>query len=183
MTLPIKKIVLIGPESSGKTTLCQKLAHHYNAIWVEEYARQYLTQLARPYLLQDLDQIALGQLEQEKLAIQKIQKEKITPLLFLDTDMHVMKVWSEFVFNQCSPLILNQLAENSCDLYLLCEPDIEWVKDDLREHEAKDIRQKIYHYYKESMLNQSSQWVTINGDFEARFNKAIKAVDALLNKV
>ena len=69
----IKKIVVIGPESSGKTTLCEKLANHYNAQWVREFARQYLTERKGAYLLEDLDQIAKGQIQQEELAIQKIK--------------------------------------------------------------------------------------------------------------
>lgn len=179
----IKKIVIIGPESTGKTTLCKKLASHFNTIWVEEYARKFLTENPQPYSAEDLDTIALGQIALEKNAIEHIQKEKTNPLLFLDTDMQVMKVWSEFVFNQCSPLILNHLASSYCDLYLLCEPDIAWVQDDLREHQESETRYKIYHHYRESMLNQSAPWANINGEYGLRFEKAVAAVQKLLNEL
>lgn len=178
----IKKVVLIGPESSGKSTLCEQLSAHYNAPLVKEFARTYLNNSGAAYSHDDLIHIANGQLLEEKKAIDniKLQEDSDNPsLLFLDTDLYVIKIWSELVFNKCDASILNALAENNKSLYLLCEPDIPWVADSLREYPDQAIRNRHYHHYKDAMLNQHISWVNINGDFDTRFNKAVAAVDAL----
>ena len=114
----MKKIVVIGPESTGKSTLCELLASHYHTNWVPEYAREYLLKNGTDYSYDDLLTIANGQIESEdKAAIenQLIFQEKKTPqeeqFLFIDTDMYVMKVWCEYVYNQCHNKILNLIAE------------------------------------------------------------------------
>lgn len=178
----IKKVVLIGPESSGKSTLCEKLAAHFNTFFVKEHARTYLNHNGTAYSPEDLVSIAKGQLLEEKQAIDKItlQADSGKPrLLFLDTDLYVIKIWSELVFNRCDVSILNALAENNNSLYLLCVPDIPWVDDPLREYPDYSIRHLHYHHFKDAMVNQHTSWVNINGDFDARFNKAVAAVDAL----
>jgi nicotinamide riboside kinase len=91
-----------------------------------------------------------------------------------------MKVWSEFVFNQCSFDILNGIVTQNYDLYLLCKPDIPWVSDELREYPDLIIREKIFHHYKDIMINQSVSWIEINGSFENRFQMAVQAVDRLI---
>ena len=96
-----KKIVVIGPESTGKSTLCEQLATKYNSNWVPEYAREYLMKLGRPYTYDDLLIIARGQLDQED----RITSSLKSPLVFIDTDMYVMKVWSEYVFGKCHSFI------------------------------------------------------------------------------
>lgn len=180
----IKKIVLIGPESTGKTTLCEQLSAHYNSIWVQEYARTYLQTNGKEYKFEDIRKIAEGQLKNEKSGIEKTldllnsNPRKKQPL-FLDTNFHVLKVWSEFVFKQCDNWILNTITERSYDLYLLCEPDIPWVKDEFREAPDLELRLKIFEHYKEIMISQHTPWKIINGDFETRFAQAIKAVDEL----
>ena len=100
--------------------------------------------------------------------------------LFLDTDMYVMKVWCEFVFNRCHRFVLEQIGERSYDLYLLCNIDLPWVKDELREYPDLHTRKKLYQIYKDIMLNQSVPWVDISGNYEQRLHKAIAAVDAVL---
>ena len=100
--------------------------------------------------------------------------------LFLDTDMYVMKVWCEFVFNRCHRFILEQIGERNYDLYLLCNIDLPWVKDELREYPDLHTRKKLYQIYKDIMLNQSVPWVDISGNYEQRLHKAIAAVDAVL---
>jgi nicotinamide riboside kinase len=99
--------------------------------------------------------------------------------LFIDTDMYVMKVWCEFVFDKCHHWILNRIVERKYDLYLLCNVDLPWVKDELREYPDLENRQKLYHYYKDIMLNQNVLWVDINGSYKERLEKAITAVDRL----
>ena len=100
--------------------------------------------------------------------------------LLIDTDMYVMKVWSEFVFEKCHRFILEKIVERKYDLYLLCNTDLPWVKDELREYPDLESRQKLYHIYKDIMINQPVPWVEITGTDEQRLQKAILSIDPLL---
>jgi NadR type nicotinamide-nucleotide adenylyltransferase len=181
----MKKIVIIGPESTGKSTLCEQLATHYKTIWVKEYAREYLLKNGTDYTFDNLLDIAKGQLEKEELAVNSFQEEnksKIDNLksaIFIDTDMYVMKVWCEFVFDKCHHWILNRIVERKYDLYLLCNIDLPWVKDELREYPDLVTREKLYHHYKDIMVNQNVPWVDISGGYEERLRKAIDAVESV----
>jgi NadR type nicotinamide-nucleotide adenylyltransferase len=181
----VKKIVIIGPESTGKSTLCEQLAAHYNTIWVKEYAREYLLKNGTEYSFENLLDVAKGQIENEELGIRnweasdnKLETKNDKPV-FIDTDMHVMKVWCEFVFEKCHHWILNRIVERKYDLYLLCNIDLPWVKDELREYPDLVSRQKLYHHYKDIMVNQPVPWIDISGNYEERLEKAIAAVDKL----
>jgi NadR type nicotinamide-nucleotide adenylyltransferase len=182
--LNLKKIVVIGPESTGKSWLCEKLAVHYNTNWVNEYAREYLLANGKNYTLNDLTLIAKGQIEAENKLVDLVQNNveatNTNNPLFIDTDLYVMKVWSEFVFNQCNFDILNGIVLQKYDLYLLCKPDIPWVSDELREYPDLITREKLFHHYKDIMINQSVPWIEINGSFENRFQMAVQAVNQLL---
>jgi NadR type nicotinamide-nucleotide adenylyltransferase len=176
----LKKIVVIGPESTGKSTLCEQLAQHYNTEWVKEYAREYLLKNGTDYTFENLLDIAKGQLILEDESIKKLQKENNNPPIFIDTDMYVMKVWCEFVFNKCHNWILDQIVERKYDLYLLCNIDLPWVKDELREYPDLASRQKLYHIYKDIIINQYTPWIDISGNYDERLKKAIDAVNKIL---
>jgi NadR type nicotinamide-nucleotide adenylyltransferase len=191
----MKKIVTIGPESTGKSSLCEQLAKFYHTVWCPEYAREYLLEHGMKYSYDDLLTIAKGQvlLEEEYQARFDSQQSAIggeihSPLtidqspLFIDTDMYVMKVWSEFVFGKCHQWILDQVGKRKYDLYLLCNIDLPWVADELREYPDLATREKLYTIYKEVMKNQSIPWVEISGNSVERFNRAVTAVDGLLKK-
>lgn len=171
----VKKIVVIGPESTGKSTLCQMLAEHYSTLWCPEYARQWLLDHGRHYTYPDLLSIAQGQLALEDAHSQQVLASGQS-MLFLDTDMQVMKVWCEYVFNDCHTWILNRLAERPYDLYLLCRPDLPWVQDELREYPDERPRQELYHIYREMMTEQRVPWADISGDYDQRFQLAVQAV-------
>jgi NadR type nicotinamide-nucleotide adenylyltransferase len=173
----LKKVVIIGPESTGKSTLCEKLSAHFNAAWCPEFARTYLTQHGKDYSFEDLLTIAKGQLQLEDEYTLNAESKQQNQLLFIDTDMYVMKVWCEFVFGKCHQWILDRITERRYDLYLLCKPDLPWVKDDLREYPDEFRRLKLYHYYKDALANQSTPWVEISGNYEERLQKAIDAVN------
>lgn len=173
-----KKIVVIGPESTGKSTLCQHLAEHYNTLWCPEYAREYLLKNGTDYSFEDLATIAKGQLAlEDKYANIKPQASNY---LFLDTNMYVMKVWCEFVFGKCHPFILDEIAKRKYDLYLLCNTDLPWVKDELREYPDLETREKLFSIYKNLLINQHTPWIEIKGDDENRLQIAIDAVDSIL---
>ena len=199
----LKKIVILGPESTGKSTLCKQLAEHYKTLWCPEYAREYLLKHGMNYSFDDLLTIAKGQIALEDKYAEEVGKtgrpedgrivaddktnspglsDLLTSrLLFIDTDMYVMKVWCEFVFDNCHRFILDQIVERKYDLYLLCNVDLPWVKDELREYPDLDSRQRLYYIYKDIMINQSVPWIDINGGYEERLQKAISAVNAIIS--
>ena len=170
----IKKVVIIGPECTGKSELSEYLASRFNTVWVKEYARQYLDNLGRPYAPEDLVQIAEGQIALEDEMTQKAQK-----LLFCDTDLHVIKIWSYFKYGFCDKRILQAIAGRQYDLYLLTYIDIPWVSDPLREH--PDQREELYSMYVQEMKNQSIPFVEVKGARETRQKLATAAVKKLLD--
>jgi nicotinamide riboside kinase len=197
----LKKVVVLGPESTGKSTLCRQLANYYNTSWCPEYAREYLLKHGMNYTHDDLLVIAKGQVELEEKFSEEVRKTEspkdrkeftnsgnsssglpdfpTSRLLFIDTDMYVMKVWSEFVFGKCHRFILDQIVERKYDLYLLCNIDLPWVKDELREYPDLSSRQKLYKIYKDILVNQSVPWAEISGSNEERLQAAIIATDKL----
>lgn len=176
----VQKIVIIGPESTGKSTLSEQLAAHYKATLVKEYAREYLCTHGTNYNYNDLLTIAQGQIQLEENALANITAPPTSrPKLIIDTDMYVMKVWCEFVFNNCHPFILNQIVQRKYHLYLLCNIDLPWVKDALREYPDLITREKLYHHYKDILINQQVPWVNITGNYQQRLQLAINAIDSL----
>jgi len=184
----ISKIVTIGPESTGKSSLCKSLALNYGGLWCPEYARQYLMEDGTDYTFDNLLTIAKGQarLEEEYTpkAIEHWQangRKTAKPLLFLDTDMYVMKVWCEYVFGKCHQYILDKIVEDKRDLYLLCNIDLPWVKDELREYPDLKTREELFYIYKDILINQQVPWVDVKGTGEERLLNTIVAIDKHLN--
>ena len=190
----VKKIVILGPESTGKSTLCDQLARHYQTVWVPEYARTYLHDHGMDYSYDDLLTIAKGQLKLEDEYVADFERQLSSPKsqpgssgslvrsrpIFIDTNMHVMKVWCEFVFGKCHDWILHQIANRHYDLYFLCDIDLPWVMDELREYPDLESREKLFRIYKDIMIHQHVPWVHVNGTYHQRFVKAVAAVDHLL---
>jgi nicotinamide riboside kinase len=129
------------------------------------------------YNYEDLLVIAKGQLALED---EYAQMSLNSRLLFIDTEMYVMKVWCEFVFGKCHRFILDKIIERKYDLYLLCNTDLLWTKDELREYPDLKTRQRLYLIYKDILINQSTLWADISGNHEERLQKAIKAIDSIL---
>ena len=196
--MPLKKIVIIGPESTGKSTLCEGLAAHFHTDWVPEYAREYLLTHGMNYQYEDLLTIARGQLalEDAKAAALSAGNSVVgrpaagpsadgprivgQSILFVDTDLYVMKVWSEFVYGRCHPWILGQIASRKYDGYLLCRTDLPWVKDELREYPDLVTREKLFHIYRDLLVNQPTPWTEIGGMADDRLASAIEAVKELI---
>jgi len=177
----IRKIVVIGPESTGKSSLCEQLALHFHTSWCPEYAREYLLAHGNKYSFDDLLTIAKGQVELEDRSIQYFVKERTdSSMLFIDTDQYVMKVWCEFVFDRCHQWILDQIVSRKYDLYLLCSTDLPWVKDALREYPDLESRERLFHIYRDIMINQGTPWVEIRGDYDQRLKIAIEAVHKMM---
>ena len=184
---PIKKIVIIGPESTGKSTLCAALAAHYQTIWTPEYARQFLSTNGSKYTYDDLLTIAKGQIQNEEEAIANVHKnmadhptKEVSNKLIVDTDMYVMKVWCEYVFNNCHHYILEQINQRSYDLYLLCDIDLPWAADEMREYPDAAPRIELFTIYKELLINQNTPWGIVSGTGAERTENAIQLIDQYL---
>ena len=178
----IKKFVTIGPESTGKTTISEQLAGVYNTGWCQEYAREYLLNNGPKYSYDDLLIIAKGQLAIEDSMTMALEKKHPdgTGLLFLDTDLTVLKVWCEYVYGKCHSFILDQIACRKYDFYFLCNTDFPWQEDILREYPEVEQREELFKMYKDLLVNQATPWMVLEGDPDQRINLATKAVNALL---
>lgn len=172
--MSLKKIVVIGPESTGKSTLSEALAKALHTVWVPEYARAYLESLGRPYAEGDLLLMAAGQIASEDRLIQQANK-----YLICDTDLYVIKVWSEAKYGRCNSRILEQIAERKYDLYLLTGIDMPWTDDPLREHPAPEDRKYFYDVYQDIVSNSGSAWLAVDGNEEERLRTALDVIGRL----
>lgn len=171
------KVVLFGPESTGKTTLAKQLAEYYNTKWVPEYAREYLQnkwdreqKTCEPH---DLLPIAEGQIRLENLLSKQGNK-----ILFCDTDLLETKVYAEaYYIGNCDPLLEKYALQNSYDLYLLTSIDTPWVADDLRD--KPEEREEMFQYFKQTLEKYHKNFITLNGDKDRRLKTAIAHIEKL----
>ncbi len=171
------RVVLYGPESTGKTTIAKALAQYYNTQWVPEFARDYLQKKwdlhQETCTKEDLLVIAKGQLQAENQAIRTAQN-----FLFCDTNILVTRVWSETHFNgYCNPILKSWSEQWHYDYYFLTDIDVPWQADDLRDrpHDRKEM-----HTYFEGILREKKHPYTyLTGNIKTRMNTAISVLNAL----
>lgn len=168
----VKKVCVIGPECTGKTELSQFLSDQFHTSWVQEYARAYIDKLKRPYEQFDLTKIAHGQLRMEDEWVYEANK-----VLICDTNLLVIKIWSEFKFGNCEPEILQMIENRKYDLYLLTYIDVPWQDDPQREH--PDKREQLWKIYKDELSKLNTPVVEISGTREERQQKAIEAINQI----
>lgn len=176
----ILKVVLFGPESTGKTTLSQQLARYYNTVWVPEYAREYLQEkwnnqrkTCEPH---DLLPIAEGQMQLENELTKKAAK-----ILICDTDLLETKVYAEAYYDgDCDPVLEKYALQNTYDLYLLTYIDIPWEADDLRDKPTE--REQMFTYFKDTLEKYGKNFIILKGNEKERLEKAINHIDTLLNR-
>ena len=171
----IVRIALIGPESSGKTTLCKELAEHFQTCWVPEFARDYISNLNRHYTKEDIIYCAEKQMESEDKLIKNANK-----ILFSDTELIICKVWLLDVFGECPEWIEQKINEHKYDLYLLTSPDLPFISDAVRENPHR--RQYFFDWYKAELEKRNFQYKIIDGPKEERFNKAIESILPMIDK-
>jgi NadR type nicotinamide-nucleotide adenylyltransferase len=172
----IKKIVVIGPESTGKSTLSAALAERLQTIWVKEFAREYLVNKKNIYDQQDLLAIAKGQVESENQYCQQANK-----YLICDTDLYVLKVWSEHKYGTVANWILEQIAIRKYDFYVLCDIDMPWIADEdaQREHGDPEMRFYFYNIYKDIVQASGIPWINVSGNEAERLEQSLAAIRAL----
>jgi len=177
-TIKIVKVVLFGPESTGKTTLSKHLARHYNTVWAPEYAREYLQKKwnneRKTCENSDLLPIARGQMELENRLAKKADK-----LLVCDTDLLETKVYSEEYYGgYVNPKLEEAALENTYDLYLLTYIDTPWEEDDLRDR--PDERLEMFKAFESTLKKYNRPYILLKGDKKTRLEVAIKEIDKII---
>lgn len=163
------KIVITGPESSGKTTLATALAAHFHSPFVPEFARGFLEDRGPEYVEKDLLAIAQGQVAAEERAMRSAPG-----LLFCDTDLITIRIWSEEKYGRCHPWIVQQIEQRPYDLWLLCKPDLAWVSDPLRENPGD--RDRLFDLHVDLLDELGKPYMVISGEGPLRTSLAIGLV-------
>jgi NadR type nicotinamide-nucleotide adenylyltransferase len=170
----LKRIAIVGPECTGKTSLATQLASICKTTWVPEFARTFLEKLGRPYIASDLIDIAKGQLDLEDSLAPTANK-----LLICDTNLLVIKIWSEFKYNSCHPWILENVLSRHYDLYFLTDIDMPWEEDPQRENPEQ--REELFGLYKKALDDMMVKYILLSGNEEKRIEKALAAIKELQN--
>lgn len=173
------KIVLFGPESTGKTTLAKQLAQHYNSLWVPEFSRKYAEKkLSNNQQLskEDVLPIAIGQMKLENSLAKREKK-----VLICDTNILETKVYAMYIYNGYCPETINKgITQSTYHLYLLTATDIPWEYDAVRSSNAN--RKKMFAYFENTLKSYGFPYTIIKGSETERLKKAIKHIDLVLKK-
>jgi len=186
------KIAIVGPESSGKTTLAEALMFHTGGMFVSEVAREYLDGLDRPYEEHDLLEIARSQFElqggsldfarehEAALGLTEVHKvRKLSRPILHDTDILNIKIWSQEKYGRVDPEIEQMVRAMQYDYRFLCRPDIPWVPDPLREN--PDDRERLFAIWERELQTYGFPYTIIEGPTrEQRLRQATNMVDVLL---
>lgn len=176
MQMP-KRILILGPESTGKSTLAEDLANHFGEPWVPEFAREYLEEINRPYRYEDLVAIGKGQVELEDQLAQNAEKH-----IFVDTDLRVIHIWSEHRFGKTDPWVLDEIERRKYDLILLTDTDLPWTPDPLREYPELEMRQYFFEKYRKLAEESGFPFQVVSGDRAKRLKSAVEALNQILNR-
>jgi NadR type nicotinamide-nucleotide adenylyltransferase len=166
-----ERILILGPESTGKSTLAADLAAHFREPWVPEFAREYLEKLNRAYDFKDLSVIAKGQIELEDELAQNAKK-----FLFVDTDLRVIKVWSEHKFDTVAGWILEEIERRTYSKILITDVDLPWEADPLREHPELGMRKYFLDKYLDLASKSGFPFQLISGERTIRLETSINFI-------
>ncbi len=169
----IKKIAITGPESTGKTTLATELAEYFNTVAVPEYAREYIENLNRPYNYNDILKIARKQHSLEKEYAKRANK-----LLICDTELIVTKIWCEYRYKKCHQWIIDNVLLQDFDLYILCNIDLAWEYDEIREN--PNNRLELFNLYENELRKNSFNYKIVSGNNSERISKSIEFIQNVL---
>jgi NadR type nicotinamide-nucleotide adenylyltransferase len=176
MSIAVKKIAIVGPESTGKSTISALLAEHYHTVWVPEYAREYCEKLSEPCTWQDELNMFHGQLALEEKLLPKANK-----LIICDTTFITVKIWSDAFFGRSPQEVLDELPKHSYDFYLLMDVDLPWEEDPLRDFPNQ--REHFMQVWHQELQAIKANYQVISGQGETRFKRAVEAIDGFLGKL
>lgn len=167
-----KRVCLIGPECTGKTTLAEQLADHFGVPWVAEFAREYALRVGRLLTVDDVEPIARGQ-----MALEDAAPQPTTPsLAILDTDLISTVVYATHYYGTCPEWIETEARSRKADLYLLTDIDVPWTIDDVRDSAA--ARKTLHRLFAGTLATYGADFAGIHGDRETRFAAAVAAIAA-----
>ncbi|HZO17989.1 MAG TPA: ATP-binding protein [Gemmatimonadaceae bacterium] len=169
----LKRITVTGSESTGKTWLAARLAHHFETVWVPEFAREYVKQKAAPLDASDVEPIAHGQIKLEDTILSRAHD-----LAVLDTDLVSTVVYAEHYYGMCPAWIERAARERLAHHYLLCDVDVPWVPDVARDR--PDAREEIHAAFAQRLDRYGATRTLVRGTWEQRAATAISAIESLL---
>jgi len=172
----IKKIAIVGPESTGKSTMSAYLADHYHTVWVPEFARGYCGQLTDTPTWQDEINMFHGQVALEKELLPQANR-----LLICDTTFITVKIWSDYTFGKSPQEVLDELPKHTYDLYLLLNIDLPWQEDPLRDF--PHMREHFMAIWYKELGALSANYVLITGTGDDRYQNAVNAIDGFLSSL
>ncbi len=169
----VKKIAIVGPESTGKSTITKQLAKHYQTLWVAEYARYYCEALTGPCTMQDEINMYHGQVALEESVLAMAEKD----FIFCDTTFITVKIWSDEMLGSTPQIVLDNLPKRTYDFYLLMDIDLPWQEDPLRDFPHK--REHFMNIWHQELKHLNANYVVVGG-LDDRFKNAVDAVDGFL---
>jgi len=169
----VKKIAIVGPESTGKSTITQQLAKHYQTLWVAEYARYYCEALTGPCTMQDEINMYHGQVALEESILAMAEKD----FIFCDTTFVTVKIWSDEMLGSTPQIVLDNLVKRTYDFYLLMDIDLPWQEDPLRDF--PHMREHFMEVWHRELKSLNANYLVVGG-IKNRFANAVQAVDQFL---
>ncbi|MDB5032541.1 ATP-binding protein [Mucilaginibacter sp.] len=171
--MEIKKIAIVGPESTGKSTMSAYLAAHYHTVWVPEYAREYCEKLTDAPTWQDEINMFYGQVALEKELLPAASR-----ILICDTTFITVKIWSDYTFGKSPQEVLDELPNYHYDLYLLLNIDLPWQDDPLRDF--PNMREHFMDVWYKELNALNANYLLIEGTGQDRYDNAVAAIDNYL---
>lgn len=173
MNKKIKKIAIVGPESTGKSTISQQLSKYYNVPWVPEYARYYCAALTTPCTLQDEVNMFHGQVALEESFLATAE----TDFIICDTTFVTVKIWSDAMFGETPKVVVDALKTRPYDFYVLLDIDLPWADDPLRDFPNQ--REHFMEVWHEELQALQANYVVVGG-IENRLQNVIDAINEFL---
>jgi NadR type nicotinamide-nucleotide adenylyltransferase len=170
------RLVVIGSESAGKSTLAAALATHFGAPLVSEYARSFAEGVGRPLTVHDVEPIATGQMraEDEAIAAWSWPASDTPALVVLDTDLVSTVVYAHHYYGRCPAWIIDEAARRLGDLYLFLAPDVPWIHDGIRDR--RDSRAELHALFHQWLTRFGATFREIEGTGDARLSAAVAIV-------